>query len=146
MRTLTPFRLLAMGLAIAGMSALTACGDKAPPQASAPTATPAAPAPSTAPAPTPAATASAADPHKLMTEMGCAACHKVDAKLIGPAYQDVAKKYAGQADAKAKLMTKVMDGGSGNWGSIPMPPNKTNPMVTKEKVATIVDWILKGAK
>lgn len=149
MRTSASFRLLAMGLTLAGVSLLTACGGDAPaPSATAPTAPAPAAAPAAAPAPAaPAATTTAAnDPHKMMTELGCAACHKVDAKLVGPSYQDVAKKYATQKDAKAYLAKKIMEGGSGVWGPVAMTPNKTNPAVTPEKVDIMVDWILAGAK
>ncbi len=148
MRTNTSFRLLAMGIVLAGISTLTACGGGTP----APTAAPAAPATPAAPSTVPAASApttavaAPADPKALMMSMGCTACHKVDAKLVGPSYQDVAKKYATQKGAKDMLVTKVMEGGSGVWGPVAMTPNKSNPMVTKEKVEVIVEWILKGAK
>lgn len=151
MRTSISWRLLSISLAIAGLSALTACGDKPAP---APTAAPA-PAPAAAPAPTPAPapaaeapaaapTTAKADPHALMTSKGCVACHKVDAKLVGPSYQDVAKKYAGQKDAKAYLVKKVLEGGSGVWGPVAMTPNKGR--ITDEEVGIMVDWILAGAK
>lgn len=141
------FRLLTMSLAILGLSALTACGDKpAPaPAPATPAAAPApAPAPATTPAPAPAPTAAKADPKALMTSKGCVACHKVDAKLVGPSYQDVAKKYAGQKDAKAYLTKKILEGGSGVWGSLPMTPNKGR--ISEEEVGVMVDWILGGAK
>ena len=51
---------------------------------------------------------------------GCMGCHKVDVKLVGPAYKDVAAKYKGQKDALAKLMDRVRQGGPGNWGTVPM--------------------------
>ena len=54
----------------------------------------------------------------------CTACHSVDKKMVGPAYQDIAKKYKGDAGAAAKLAEKVRKGGAGNWGQIPMAPNK----------------------
>ena len=132
----TSFRLLTMSLAIVGLSALTACGDKpAPAPTAAPAPAPAAPA--AAPAPAPAAEAPAAaptvakaDPHALMTSKGCAACHKVEAKMVGPSYQDVAKK--------------ISDGGAGVWGPVMMPPNKGR--ISDEEVGIMVDWILAGAK
>ena len=153
MRTSTSFRLLTMSLAIVGLSALTGCGDKpAPtPTAAAPAAAPvpAAPATTPAPAPAPAApaaapTAAKADPHALMTSKGCVACHKVDAKLVGPSYQEVAKKYTGQKDAKAYLTKKILEGGSGVWGPVAMTPNKGR--ISDEEVGVMVDWILAGAK
>lgn len=69
----------------------------------------------------------------------CLACHAVDKKLVGPAYKDVAAKYAGQKDAAAKLEAKVMKGGSGVWGPIPMP---ANPQVNAEEAKKLVAWIL----
>ena len=151
MRTQMSLRLLSISLALVGLSTLTACGDKkeSAPTPAAPTAAPTtapAPAPAAAPAPAPAAapTAAKADPHALMTSKGCVACHKVDAKLVGPSYQDVAKKYAGKPDAKAYLTKKILEGGSGVWGAVAMPPNKGK--VTDEEAGILADWILAGAK
>jgi len=79
----------------------------------------------------------------LATKLGCTACHAVDKKLVGPSYQDVSKKYAGQKDAEAKLEAKVKKGGSGVWGPVPMPPN---PTVSDADLQTVVKWILSGAK
>ncbi len=76
---------------------------------------------------------------ELATKKNCMACHAVDKKLVGPAYKDVAKKYAGQKDAEAKLVDKVMKGGSGAWGTVPMP---ANPQVSKEEATTLVKWVL----
>jgi len=77
----------------------------------------------------------------LATKSGCMACHAVDKKLVGPAYQDVAKKYK-PAD-EAKLAAKVKAGGSGVWGPVPMPPNAA---VKDDDIKTLVKWILAGAK
>src|SRR5437764_1298301 len=59
----------------------------------------------------------------LMQKDGCAACHGIDKKIVGPAYVDVAAKYKGDAGAQAKLTQKIKAGGAGVWGPIPMPPN-----------------------
>ena len=59
----------------------------------------------------------------LAKAKNCMACHAIDKKLVGPAYKDVAKKYAGDAKAVDMLATKIRKGGSGVWGTIPMPPN-----------------------
>ena len=75
----------------------------------------------------------------LAQKKNCMACHAVDKKVIGPAYKDVAAKYAGQADAPAKLAQKVMKGGSGVWGVIPMP---ANPQVSEAEAKQLVQWIL----
>jgi len=67
--------------------------------------------------------AMAADMPDLAKKYGCTNCHKIDKKLVGPAWQDVAAKYKGDSGAAAKLSTKIIKGGSGVWGAIPMPGN-----------------------
>ncbi|MCF8208152.1 MAG: c-type cytochrome [Rhodoferax sp.] len=75
----------------------------------------------------------------LATAKNCMACHTVDKKLVGPAYKDVAKKYAGDAKAAEILAGKVIKGGAGVWGPVPMPANaQVNPAESKKLVA----WIL----
>ncbi|MFL6672066.1 MAG: c-type cytochrome [Massilia sp.] len=75
----------------------------------------------------------------LAKSKNCFACHAVATKLVGPAYKDVAAKYAGQKDVEAKLVQKVIKGGSGVWGPVPMPPN---PQVSDAEAHTLVKWIL----
>ena len=75
----------------------------------------------------------------LMKKDGCAVCHSVDKKIVGPSYQEVAAKYKGDAGAAAKLIKKVKDGGSGVWGPVPMPPNATT---SDADIKNLVDWIL----
>jgi cytochrome c len=82
----------------------------------------------------------------LAKKSNCMACHAVDKKVVGPAYAEVAKKYAGQKDAEAKLTEKVMKGGVGVWGNVPMPPKAGNPALKEEDARTLVKWILAGAK
>jgi cytochrome c len=90
-----------------------------------------------------ALTAAAAGPASanadLAQKKNCMACHAVDKKLVGPAYKDVAAKYAGQAGAVDKLAEKVMKGGSGVWGAVPMP---ANPQVSQAEARQLVQWIL----
>jgi cytochrome c len=76
---------------------------------------------------------------KLAQEKNCMACHAVDKKMVGPSYKDVAAKYAGQSDAAAKLSQKVLKGGSGVWGPVPMP---ANGQVSEADAAKLVAWIL----
>ena len=76
---------------------------------------------------------------ELAQKKNCMACHAVDQKVIGPSYKEVAAKYAGQADAVAKLVPKVMKGGSGVWGAVPMP---ANPQVNEAEAKQLVQWIL----
>jgi cytochrome c len=75
----------------------------------------------------------------LAKAKNCMACHAIGSKLVGPAYKDVAAKYAGQKDAEAKLVAKVMKGGSGVWGPVPMP---ANPQVSEAEAHTLVKWVL----
>ena len=75
----------------------------------------------------------------LAKAKNCMACHAVATKLVGPAYKDVAAKYAGQKEAENKLVAKVMKGGSGTWGAIPMP---ANPQVSEAEARTLVKWVL----
>ena len=75
----------------------------------------------------------------LATSKNCMACHAVDKKLVGPAYKEVAKKYAGQKDAEATLVTHVMKGSKGVWGPVPMP---ANAQVNEADAKKLVDWIM----
>jgi cytochrome c len=75
----------------------------------------------------------------LATAKNCMACHAVDKKLVGPSYKDVAKKYAGQKDAVDKLAVKIMKGGSGVWGPVPMP---ANPQVSEAEAKKLATWVL----
>ncbi|GAA5183377.1 c-type cytochrome [Niveibacterium umoris] len=80
---------------------------------------------------------------ELAKKYNCLACHATDKKVVGPAYQDVAAKYKGQADAAEKLAEKVKVGGKGVWGPIPMPPNANVP---DADLKILVAWVLAGAK
>lgn len=68
-----------------------------------------------------AGSAMATDMPDLAKKLGCAACHSIDKKMVGPTWMDIAKKYKGDAGAEAKLITKVSNGGGGVWGKVPMP-------------------------
>ncbi len=76
---------------------------------------------------------------QLAKEKNCLACHAVESKLVGPAYKDVAAKYKGDKTAEAKLATKILKGGSGVWGAIPMP---ANPQVSEAEAKTLAHWVL----
>lgn len=75
----------------------------------------------------------------LAQKKNCMACHNVDKKMVGPSYKDVAVKYAGQKDAVDKLALKIVKGGSGVWGAVPMP---ANPQVTDAEAKTLASWVL----
>ena len=75
----------------------------------------------------------------LATAKNCTACHAIDKKVVGPAYKDVAVKYAGQKDAVDKLSAKIMKGGSGVWGPVPMP---ANTQVNEAEAKKLAAWVL----
>jgi cytochrome c len=75
----------------------------------------------------------------LAKAKNCMACHATANKVVGPAFKDVAAKYAGQKDAEDKLTQKVLKGGSGVWGPVPMP---ANGQVSEAEARTLVKWIL----
>ena len=76
---------------------------------------------------------------QLATARNCMACHAVDKKLVGPSYKDIAAKYAGQKDAADKLEVKVVKGGAGVWGPVPMP---ANAQVSPDEAKKLVAWVL----
>lgn len=75
----------------------------------------------------------------LAQKKNCMACHAVDKKVVGPSYEDVAAKYAGQKDAVDKLAMKVVKGGAGVWGPVPMPANAA---VSDAEAKQLVTWIM----
>ena len=77
----------------------------------------------------------------VMSKAGCNACHAADKKIIGPSFQEIAKKYKGDPKAVAMLSEKVRKGGSGNWGQIPMPANSPEK-ISDADLKGVVDWIL----
>jgi cytochrome c len=76
---------------------------------------------------------------ELAQKKNCMACHAIDKKIVGPAYKDVAAKYAKDKDAVAKLADKIVKGGSGVWGPVPMP---ANAQVSPEEAKTLAAWVL----
>lgn len=76
---------------------------------------------------------------QLATAKNCMACHAVATKLVGPSYKDVAAKYAGQKDAVDKLAAKIVKGGAGVWGPVPMP---ANAQVNEAEAKKLAAWIL----
>ncbi len=75
----------------------------------------------------------------LAQSKNCMACHAVDKKLVGPSYKDVATKYAGDKTAVDKLATKIIKGGSGAWGPVPMP---ANAQVNDAEAKKLAAWVL----
>ncbi|MBP6252139.1 MAG: c-type cytochrome [Rubrivivax sp.] len=97
------------------------------------------PAPAAPPAPTQRQTG--AVPTALLVQRGCTACHGVDSKIVGPGFSEIARKYADRTDREAYLAGKIVSGGSGQWGSIPMPAQT----LAAEEVKTIAAWLAAGA-
>ncbi len=86
----------------------------------------------------------------LAKELNCVACHAIDHKVVGPAWRDVAERYTGKGVTtytyKGKvypliegLVMKVSQGGSGNWGTMPMPANDPTG-VKKAKIEELVKF------
>lgn len=86
------------------------------------------------------ATAFADDGEALFKKSGCASCHKVDGKAVGPSFKDIAAKYKDDKGAQATLEAKVRAGGKGSFGSMAMPA--TSKGVSDESIKTIVTWVL----
>ena len=76
---------------------------------------------------------------ELAKAKNCFACHAVAAKLVGPSFKSVAAKYASDKTAESKLVQKIIKGGSGVWGTMPMP---AHPQVSDKDAQTLVRWIL----
>ncbi len=85
-------------------------------------------------------TALADEGEALYKKSGCNVCHALNKKNVGPAFTEIAKKYAGDAGAQAKLEQKVRSGGSGSFGAMPMPPTGKN--VSDESIKAIVAFAL----
>lgn len=79
----------------------------------------------------------------LAKKSNCLSCHAVDARGVGPAYREVARKYAKDKNAEARLLAKVKKGGTGSWGKVPMPPMDGVP---ESDLKTLIKWIMAGAK
>jgi len=78
-----------------------------------------------------------ADP-KLAEQKNCLACHSLDKKVVGPAFKDVAAKYAGKPGMAATLSEKIRKGSVGAWGDVAMPPND----VSAADATKLAEWVL----
>jgi cytochrome c551/c552 len=94
-------------------------------------------------APSPAAPADGPpSAQALARKLNCLTCHGIDNKVVGPGLREVSKKYAARTDAAEYLAQKIVSGGSGVWGSVPMPPQAVPPNDAK----ALAQWIATGAK
>jgi cytochrome c len=78
----------------------------------------------------------------LAKQSACLGCHALDKKIVGPGFQGVAKKYANDPGATVFLKNKIIKGGSGSWGIVPMP---ANAKLSDADISLLVSWILRGA-
>ena len=76
---------------------------------------------------------------ELAQKYACLGCHGIDKKIVGPAFRDIASKYANDNLASTKLFVKVKMGGRGVWGDVPMPPNLE---VSDAELKQILAWVL----
>ncbi len=75
----------------------------------------------------------------LAQKSACMSCHQVAKKVVGPAFQDVAKKYKGDAKAAEHIVGVIKKGGKGVWGQVPMPPH---PQLSDADAKKLADWVL----
>ena len=96
------------------------------------------------PAKPPATKAGAADGAAiaLTQKYACVACHGMDKKILGPGFQEIARKYAARPDGLDYLAGKIKSGGSGVWGAVPMPPQTLAGGEAKQ----IAQWLMEGAR
>lgn len=78
----------------------------------------------------------------LAKQNACMGCHAVDKKIVGPSFQSVAKRYSSDPNAKLFLKNKILKGGSGSWGVVPMP---ANTKLSDAELSLLVGWILRGS-
>ena len=88
------------------------------------------------------ATSSEPDINSLLSKNTCTACHAIDRKLVGPAFKDVAQRYAGKVDAEAALTQRIKAGGVGSWGQIPMPAQA----ISVQEAQILAQWLAQGAR
>jgi cytochrome c len=75
---------------------------------------------------------------RLTQKYHCQQCHAVDKNLSGPSLRAIAKRYASDPNARDEVATNILNGSTGAWGPVPMPPVP----VSKEDLRPLVDWIL----
>jgi cytochrome c551/c552 len=76
---------------------------------------------------------------KLMNAHACSGCHALEQRVVGPSFREIARRYAGEAGAAARLAAKVRAGGQGVWGPVPMPPAAGIP---DAELAKLIAWVL----
>lgn len=80
--------------------------------------------------------------YAIAKQNACLGCHAIDKKIVGPSFQAVAQKYKSDSSAQAFIQNKIIKGGSGSWGVVPMP---ANAKLSASDVSLLSAWILRGA-
>lgn len=75
----------------------------------------------------------------LAQKSACMSCHQMAKKVVGPSFNDIAKKYKGDAKAADHFVNVIKKGGKGVWGAVPMPPH---PQVSDDNAKKLAAWIL----
>jgi cytochrome c len=75
----------------------------------------------------------------LLKKYSCVACHAMEEKMVGPAFKEISKRYAGQADAQKVVIESIKKGGTGKWGKIPMPPASG---ISDDDAKALATWVL----
>jgi cytochrome c len=78
---------------------------------------------------------------QIAVKAGCANCHTVNRKLVGPSYKDIAVKYKGKPDALPRLIQRVRKGGPGTWGPVPMPASDP-ARISDADLKAVITWML----
>ncbi|MGB3070252.1 MAG: c-type cytochrome [Ottowia sp.] len=78
-------------------------------------------------------------PQALASKYACTACHAADRKLVGPAWSDIAAKYASGGKTDQQLAQSIRKGGAGSWGAVPMPPQ---PSLPEADALALARWVL----
>ena len=86
-----------------------------------------------------AATSPALADLALATSKNCMSCHAVERKVLGPSFKEIAAKYKDNKGAADMLATKIVKGGSGVWGAVPMPANN---QVSEAEAKKLAAWVL----
>lgn len=78
----------------------------------------------------------------LAHKVGCFSCHGIAHKKVGPAWQAVAARFAGNPNATAILQDAIMNGHQGTWGVIPMPAYAPDGYITNQQAHDLAAWIM----
>jgi cytochrome c len=78
----------------------------------------------------------------LAKQNACLGCHAINKKIVGPSFEAVALKYKNDSSAQTFLKNKILKGGAGSWGVVPMP---ANAKLSDADLSLLTGWILRGA-